>query len=68
MKLTDAPTYAKAIAGALTAFAAALTPALADGNVTSIEWLTILAAVLAGFGVVYTVPNATADDTQDGQE
>jgi hypothetical protein len=50
--------YAKAVAGGLAAGVAALTPALADGTVTTTEWVTIAIAVLGGAGIIAVVPNA----------
>jgi hypothetical protein len=52
---------AKAITGAVTAGCAAGVAALADGTVTSIEWLVIVSAAAAGFGAVWAVPNATGE-------
>lgn len=49
--------YAKAIMGGLTAGLGALGTALADGQVTAIEWVLVAAAVVAGLGFVWGVPN-----------
>ena len=46
----------KAIAGGLTAGAAALTAAAVDGGITGVEWWTILAAAVGGFAVVFAAP------------
>ena len=51
-------TVAKAIVAAVTAGAAAVGTAAADGEITGNEWWVVLGAVLvAGFGV-WRVPNA----------
>lgn len=52
--------YAKAVAGALAAGVAELANALSDGVVTLPEWGAIVAAVLAGGGLVALVPNKPA--------
>jgi hypothetical protein len=46
----------KAIAGGLTAGAAALTAAAVDGGIAGTEWWTILAAAIGGFAVVFAAP------------
>ena len=51
--------YTKAVAGGLTAGAAALATAMASGPITLGEWLTVLGAVVAGGGLVAWVPNRT---------
>jgi hypothetical protein len=56
--LSKVAQYAKAIVGGVGAGIAAYVPAQADGHVTSGEWWTVVAAVLAGAGVVAAVPNA----------
>ncbi|MFF0139322.1 hypothetical protein ACFYRN_23110 [Streptomyces sp. NPDC005227] len=48
---------AKSIVGGLAAGATAAATALQDGILTSGEGLTIAIAVLAAWGIVYTVPN-----------
>lgn len=53
--------YAKAIGGGLAAGLAALGTALADNQVTPLEWTVVAGAVLVGLGVVYTVPNRPAE-------
>lgn len=50
--------YAKAITGGITAGAAAITSALADGILTGQEGGTIAFAILVGAGLVYAVPNS----------
>ncbi|SOE25595.1 hypothetical protein [Streptomyces sp. OK228] len=49
--------YAKAVAGAVAAGATSLGVALADSNITAQEGLTVVAAVLATFGLTWAVPN-----------
>ena len=49
--------YAKAIMGGLTAGLSALGTALADGQLTATEWVVVAAAVMAGLGLVWGVPN-----------
>lgn len=51
--------YAKAIMGGLTAGLSALGTALADGQVAATEWVVVAAAVVAGLGLVWGVPNKT---------
>lgn len=51
-------TYAKAIAGALIAALSVLATALADGSVTSGEWIKTAIAFIVGLAAVYVVPNA----------
>lgn len=48
--------YAKAIAGAVAAGAAALVTALNDDVVTAGEWITVALALVGGLGVVYAAP------------
>lgn len=50
--------YAKAIMGGLTAGLSALGTAMADGQVSTVEWVMVAAAVVAGLGFVWGVPNA----------
>ncbi|MEH1013039.1 hypothetical protein V6U90_08000 [Micromonospora sp. CPCC 206060] len=55
--------YAKATVGALVAGLTALGTALADNQVTPVEWIAVALAALAALGtlgVVYAVPNRTA--------
>lgn len=49
--------YAKAIVGGAIAGLTALGTALADEKVTSLEWVAIAIATLAGLGAVWAVPN-----------
>lgn len=49
--------YAKAVIAGASAGVAVAIPAAADGHVTGTEWLGIVAAVLAGSGIVAAVPN-----------
>lgn len=49
--------YAKAVVGGVAAGAAALGVALADNNITTQEGLTVVAAVLATYGLTWVVPN-----------
>lgn len=54
----------KAVAKFITAAIAGLTVAglaVADGTITTAEWLQIVAAVLGAYGV-YRVPNVSAGD------
>lgn len=51
-KVTATKAWIGAIAGALTGALTALSAALADGAVTSSEWVTVVLALLAGSGVV----------------
>lgn len=51
--------YAKAVIGGASAAVAVAVPAFADGHVTGTEWLGILAAALAGAGLVGAIPNKT---------
>ena len=56
-------TISKAIAGALTGAAAALTATAVDGGITGTEWWTVVAAALAGFAIVFQAPaNEVADN------
>jgi hypothetical protein len=50
--------YAKAVMGGLTSGLGALGTALADGQVTAVEWVLVAAALVAGLGFVWGVPNA----------
>lgn len=52
--------YAKAVIAGASAGIAVAIPAAADGHVTGTEWLGILAAVLAGSGLVAAIPNKPA--------
>jgi hypothetical protein len=53
--------YAKAIAALLgTGITAAITTALADGSISGLEWLGIIAAVLGTTGATAAVPNRPA--------
>ena len=54
---TPAAAQAKALIGALLAGLTALGTALADGSVTSVEWVGIAIAVLATYGTVFGVGN-----------
>jgi hypothetical protein len=47
---------AKAVAGSVIAFCTALSAALPDG-ITTAEWLTVIAATVAAYGIVWAVPN-----------
>ncbi len=49
--------YAKAIVGAAVAGLTALGTALADNQVTPVEWVTVAIATLGALGLVYAVPN-----------
>ncbi len=49
--------YAKAIVGALLAGLGALGTALADNQVTTVEWVGVAVATLGALGIVYAVPN-----------
>ena len=53
--------YLKAIYGAAVAAVGSLGTALADGQVTGIEWATIAGAALAALGIIWAVPNAAPD-------
>lgn len=50
----------KAVAGGLSAGAAATVTAMQDGTVTAAEGLTIVLAVLGAYGVTWFVPNKQA--------
>ena len=50
---------AKAIVAAAAAGMSTLTLALADGNLTNGEGVTIALAVLGSLGITYVVPNQT---------
>lgn len=54
--LTQVSEYVKAVAGAAAAGATALTAALLDGHIDGGEFITIAAAVIGGFGVVFAAP------------
>lgn len=47
----------KAIVGALIAGLGSLSQALDDGSVDAQEWIAVVIATLAAFGVVWAVPN-----------
>lgn len=49
--------YAKALVSALSAGSAVALTALADGSLSSGELLGVALAVLASYGVTYSVPN-----------
>lgn len=49
--------YAKAVVGGIVAGATALGTALADNNISLQEGLTVVAAVLATYGLTWAVPN-----------
>lgn len=51
------PEYAKAVAGAVSTFGAAVGLALADQQITLTEWIGIGTAVLVGAGLVGAIPN-----------
>ncbi|WP_198940591.1 hypothetical protein [Micromonospora sp. CB01531] len=53
--------YAKAIVGGLVAGLTALGTALADNQVTTVEWVGVAVATLAALGIVYAVPNQPAE-------
>ena len=53
--------YAKAIVGAAVAGLTALGAALADDQVTTVEWVGVAVATLAALGVVWAVPNKPAE-------
>lgn len=57
------PSYAKAIAGALSAGAGTLATALSDGTVTATEGVTIVLSVLAALGIVWRIPNRETKDS-----
>lgn len=57
------PSYAKAIAGAVSAGAASLATALNDGTVTATEGVTIALSVLAALGIVWKIPNGEPKDS-----
>lgn len=47
----------KAVVGGLAAGTASAATAVQDGQITSVETVTIVLAVLAGLGVTWAVPN-----------
>lgn len=49
--------YAKAVVAGIAAGSASLGVALADNQITTQEWLTAVAAVLATYGLTWAVPN-----------
>lgn len=49
--------YAKAITGAAIAGLTTLGTALADGDVTPVEWVAVAIAGLTAMGAVWAVPN-----------
>lgn len=53
--------YAKAIVGAAVAGLTALGTALADNQVTTVEWVGVAVATLGALGIVYAVPNRPAE-------
>jgi hypothetical protein len=52
---------AKSIVGGLAAGATAAVTAVQDGQLTSGEGVTIVLAMLAAWGIVFTVPNKQPD-------
>ncbi len=52
--------YRKAIIGGAMAGLGALGTALADGHVTTAEWVVIAVAVVGAVAAVYRVPNGPA--------
>ncbi len=50
--------YAKAVVGGLAAGSGVALTALADGKLSVSEIVAVALAVLASYGVVYTVPNS----------
>lgn len=60
--LKQLPTVAKAIAAAVTAFGGALGTALADGTVTTTEWVGVAVATLVATAAVWRTPNAPVQD------
>jgi hypothetical protein len=50
--------YAKAIVAAATAGLGALATALADGKLTAVEIVGVIAVAVVAGGAVFTVPNA----------
>lgn len=50
--------YAKAVVACLVAGLAVVQTSLADGTITTTEWVAILAAAAAGYGLTWAVPNA----------
>ncbi|MET9479892.1 hypothetical protein [Streptomyces sp. NPDC006638] len=53
-------TFAKAVAAALAAGAAAVATAVQDGSFTTGEGVTVALAVLGALGITYAVPNKGA--------
>lgn len=51
--------YAKAIVAFLIALLGSLGTALTDGQITAVEWVSVLAAGLGALGLTWAVPNAT---------
>jgi hypothetical protein len=58
--LTKVKPYAKAVAGAAVAGLSAYGTALADGTVTSGEWVGVALAAVAAGAAVFGVPNKPA--------
>ena len=52
--------YAKAVVGALVAGLGTLGTALADDHITGQEWVGVVAATVVALGVVWSVPNKSA--------
>jgi hypothetical protein len=59
--LAKLPTIAKAIAAAVTAFGGAVGTALADGTVSTAEWIGVAVTTVIAATTVWSVPNAAAD-------
>lgn len=55
--MTTLQRQAKAVVGGLVAGLTALATALADGQVTQLEWTGVVLAALVAYGAVYRVPN-----------
>ncbi|WGX98715.1 hypothetical protein [Nocardioides sp. L-11A] len=53
--------YAKAVVAGTVAFCGALGTALADGNVSGVEWCGIIPATVVAIGAVFGVPNRPAE-------
>lgn len=51
--------YAKAVAAAFASGSAVLASVVSDGHLSNGDVVTVVLAVLATLGVVYTVPNQT---------
>ncbi len=60
--------YLKALVGALIAGLGAIQTGLADGSMTSQEYVTAAIAFVVALGLVYAIPNSGATNKDEGDK